>query len=158
MQLITQQKTKLSHWWKMWGPCSVGMSCVWAVQTSAGSRRELLSYILTWLLWDISMLTRQRRLFRRCRLISFLKVLHDMRFNIRVVQDSFDLMMHCRKCQRINNIIMIHAQETMKFMVISWSPAGSILWRTPKQSACQSTRVLNHTVQEYLRLCGSENK
>lgn len=100
MQLITQQKTKLSHWWKMWGLCSVGMSCVWAVQTSAGSRRELLSYILTWLLWDISMLTRQRRLFRRCRLISFLKVLHDMRFNIRVVQDSFDLMMHCRKCQQ----------------------------------------------------------
>lgn len=42
-----------------------------------------------------------------------------MRFNIRVVQDSFDLMMHCKKCQRINNIIMIHPQETMKFMVIS---------------------------------------
>lgn len=41
-----------------------------------------------------------------------------MRFNIRVVQDGFDLMMHCRKCQRINNI-MIHPQETMKFMVIS---------------------------------------
>lgn len=39
-----------------------------------------------------------------------------MRFNIRVVQDSFDLMMHCRKCQRIN-IIMIHPQETMKLCV-----------------------------------------
>lgn len=110
--------------------------------------RELLSYILTWLLWDISMLTRQCSLFRWCRLRSFLKVLHNVRFNIRVVQDSFDLMMQCRKCQRINKIIMILPQGTMKLCVrfhgnqLSWSPAGSILWgarmtsRTPKQSDC----------------------
>lgn len=68
--------------------------CVSSADISRFTERAALihPYMIT-----VVMLTRQRRLFRRCRLISFLKVLHDMRFNIRVVQDSFDLMMHCRE-------------------------------------------------------------